>query len=137
MTRWLTVGITAMQAPGYIVNLRSQVPGAIISVTNPEIVSPFTFWFTSIVILTAGTLFVMWLGENITDKGIGNGISLIIMMGILARLPHSFRDEVLLPCKLRVEDWLLFFIELVALGSRDRSHNFARSGYTTNSGQLC
>jgi preprotein translocase subunit SecY len=50
ITRWLTVVITAFQAPGYIVNLRSQVPNAIISVTNPELVSPFTFWFTSIVI---------------------------------------------------------------------------------------
>ena len=83
ITRWLTVVITAFQAPGYIVNLRSQVPGAIISVTNPEIVSPFTFWFTSIVILVAGTIFVMWLGERITDKGLGNGISLIIMIGII------------------------------------------------------
>lgn len=59
ITRFLTVAITALQAPGYIVNLRSQVPSAIISVTNPEIVSPFQFWFTSIVILVAGTLFVI------------------------------------------------------------------------------
>src|SRR6188508_903607 len=57
ITRWLTIIITAFQAPGYIVNLRAQVPGAIISVTNPELVSPFTFWFTSIVILVAGTIF--------------------------------------------------------------------------------
>src|SRR4029078_2846278 len=93
ITRWLTIIITAFQAPGYIVNLRSQVPAAIISVTNPEIVSPFTFWFTSIVILIAGTVFVMWLGERITDKGIGNGISLIIMIGIIARLPGAFVAE--------------------------------------------
>jgi preprotein translocase subunit SecY len=116
MTRWLTVGITAMQAPGYIVNLRSQVPGAIISVTNPELVSPFTFWFTSIVILTAGTLFVMWLGEKITDKGIGNGISLIIMIGIIARLPHALRDEFFS----RVNQGgglVVMLIELVMLGA--------------------
>ena len=87
ITRWLTVIITAFQAPGYIVNLRSQVSGAIVSVSNPELVSPFQFWFTSIVILVAGTMFVMWLGEKITDKGIGNGISLIIMIGIISRLP--------------------------------------------------
>src|SRR3954468_18593713 len=93
ITRYLTVIITAFQAPGYIVNLRSQVPGAIISVTNPGIISPFTFWFTSILILVAGTIFVMWLGERITDKGIGNGISLIIMIGIIARLPAALRDE--------------------------------------------
>ena len=93
ITRWLTVIITGFQAPGYIVNLQAQVPSAIISVSNPELVSPFQFWLTSIVILTAGTIFVMWLGERITDKGIGNGISLIIMIGIIARLPASFRDE--------------------------------------------
>ena len=92
ITRLLTVAITALQAPGYIVNLRAQVPSAIISVTNPEIVSAFQFWFTSIMILVAGTLFVMWLGEKITDKGIGNGISLIIMIGIIARLPASFKE---------------------------------------------
>lgn len=116
MTRWLTVGITAMQAPGYIVNLRSQVPNAIISVTNPELVSPFTFWFTSIIILTAGTLFVMWLGEKITDKGIGNGISLIIMIGIIARLPHALRDEFFS----RVNQGgglVVLLIELVMLGA--------------------
>src|SRR4051812_23088707 len=93
ITRWLTVIICAGQAPGYIVNLRSQAPSAIISVTNPELVSPFQFWFTSIMILIAGTIFVMWLGERITDKGIGNGISLIIMIGIIARLPAALRDE--------------------------------------------
>ena len=116
MTRWLTVGITAMQAPGYIVNLRSQVPNAIISVTNPELVSPFTFWFTSIILLTAGTLFVMWLGEKITDKGIGNGISLIIMIGIIARLPHALRDEFFS----RVNQGgglVVLLIELVMLGA--------------------
>jgi preprotein translocase subunit SecY len=93
ITRYLTVLICAGQAPGYIVNLRTQVPNAIISVTNPEAVSQFTFWFTSIIILMAGTIFVMWLGERITEKGIGNGISLIIMVGIIARLPHSLVDE--------------------------------------------
>jgi preprotein translocase subunit SecY len=92
ITRWLTVIITGFQAPGYIVNLKAQVPAAIIS---GDIVSPFMFWFTSIIILIAGTIFVMWLGERITDKGLGNGISLIIMVGIIARLPHSFRDEFL------------------------------------------
>ncbi len=114
ITRWLTVIITAFQAPGYIVNLRSQVPGAIISVTNPELVSPFTFWFTSIMILVAGTIFVMWLGEKITDKGIGNGISLIIMVGIMARLPISLRDELL--SRLNQGGGLVvFLLELVAL----------------------
>ena len=115
ITRWLTVIITAFQAPGYIVNLRSQVPGAIISVTNPEIVSPFTFWFTSIIILVAGTIFVMWLGEKITDKGIGNGISLIIMIGIIARLPSALRDEVLSRANSN-GGMVVLLLELVALG---------------------
>ncbi len=116
ITRWLTVVITAFQAPGYIVNLRSQVPNAIISVTNPELVSPFTFWFTSIVILIAGTLFVMWLGERITDKGIGNGISLIIMIGIIARLPAALRDEVLSRANSN-GGMVVLLLELVALGA--------------------
>lgn len=116
ITRWLTVAITAFQAPGYIVNLRSQVPGAIISITNPELVSPFMFWFTSIIILVAGTIFVMWLGERITDKGLGNGISLIIMVGIIARLPQSFRDEVLSRANSN-GGMVVLLLELVALGA--------------------
>jgi preprotein translocase subunit SecY len=116
ITRGLTVIITAFQAPGYIVNLRSQVPGAIISITNPDLVSPFQFWFTSIMILIAGTIFVMWLGEKITDKGIGNGISLIIMVGIIARLPVSLRDELL--SRLNQGGGLVvFLLELVALAA--------------------
>ena len=116
ITRWLTVVITAFQAPGYIVNLRSQVPGAIISVTNPELVSPFMFWLTSIVILTAGTIFVMWLGEKITDKGIGNGISLIIMIGIIARLPAALKDEVLSRAN-SSGGMVVLLLELVALAA--------------------
>jgi len=115
ITRWLTIAICAFQAPGYIVNLRSQVPGAIISVTNPDLVSPFTFWLTSIIILTAGTIFVMWLGERITDKGLGNGISLIIMIGIVARLPISLRDELL--SRVNSGGLVVFVIELVALAA--------------------
>lgn len=115
ITRYLTVLITAGQAPGYIVNLRAQVPNAIISVTNPELVSPFTFWFTSIIILIAGTIFVMWLGERITEKGIGNGISLIIMVGIIARLPHALRDEFL--SRLDAGGMVVFLVEILLLGA--------------------
>jgi preprotein translocase subunit SecY len=114
ITRYLTVLICAGQAPGYLVNLKSQVPGAIISVTNPDIVSPTMFWLTAVFILTAGTLFVMWLGERITDKGIGNGISLIIMVGIISRLPASLKDEF----NSRLNDsggLVMFLIEIVAL----------------------
>lgn len=85
ITRFLTIAITAAQAPGYIANLMSQNVGVTIS--------PSLFWFTSIIVLTAGTVFAMWLGERITDKGVGNGISLLIMVGIIASLPQAFLQE--------------------------------------------
>lgn len=87
-TRYLTVIVTAFQAAAYIGYLKS--PG------NAEAIIPaFSsyFWVSTVVILTVGTLFVMWLGEKITDKGLGNGTSIIIMVGILARLPQSFGQE--------------------------------------------
>lgn len=87
MTRYGTVGITAVQAIGFAINLMATSPEAIV-------VSSATFIFTAIVVLTAGTAFVMWLGERITDRGIGNGISLIIMIGIIAALPTNIVNEV-------------------------------------------
>lgn len=84
-TRWLTIAITLGQAPGY---LATQIPSN--AIVNPGF---FSFTFPAIIILSAGTLFVMWLGEKITDKGIGNGISLIIMIGIIANLPTAFLTE--------------------------------------------
>ena len=86
-TRYLTVAVLILQAPTYLVNLSSQLsPSAFI-------MSGIFFKFSSVVILTAGTMFIMWLGEKITDKGIGNGISLIIMIGIVARMPANFIFE--------------------------------------------
>ncbi len=86
ITRFLTVVITMLQAPGYIATQISNKPGA---VTDPGF-----FWMAqSVLILVTGTMFVMWLGEKITDKGIGNGISLLIMIGIIARLPFAFVSE--------------------------------------------
>ncbi len=87
-TRYLTVIVTAFQAAAYIGYLKS--PG------NAEALIPsFSAYFvvSTVVLLTVGTLFVMWLGEKITDKGLGNGTSIIIMMGILARLPESLLQE--------------------------------------------
>ncbi|MCL2417596.1 MAG: preprotein translocase subunit SecY [Bacteroidales bacterium] len=91
-TRLLTIAITVPQAYAYLTNLRNMVP--------PDGITPFDgaapglfFWVSSIVILTAGTLFVMWLGERITEKGIGNGISMIIMIGIIAQLPFALFAE--------------------------------------------
>lgn len=87
-TRYLTVLILALQGPSYLANLRLQVAQAGSSL-------PGGFWFvlSSTIILMAGSMFVMWLGERITDKGIGNGISFIIMIGIIARLPESLIQE--------------------------------------------
>lgn len=87
-TRYLTVLVTALQASAYVAYLNS--PG------YKEAISPAYqpyFWLSTTVVLTAGTLFVMWLGEKITDKGLGNGASVIIMVGILARLPVSMMQE--------------------------------------------
>ena len=87
-TRWLTVGILFFQAPSYLINLKMQAGGALASGIN-------WVWFmaASSIILSAGSMFILWLGERITDKGIGNGISLIIMIGIIARLPQAFVQE--------------------------------------------
>lgn len=86
-TRYLTVAILVLQAPTYLVNLHAQLPSTAFILTGTF------FTVSSVIILTAGTMFVMWLGEKITDKGIGNGISLIIMIGIIARLPADFIFE--------------------------------------------
>ena len=94
ITRYLTVIIVALQAPAYIANAVSRLPAGAITPFDPTITSPQPFfWFSSTIILIAGTLFIMWLGEKITDKGIGNGISLIIMIGIIARLPGALVQE--------------------------------------------
>jgi len=86
-TRYLTIAVLVLQAPTYLLNLQAQIPA------SAFILSGFFFKFSSVIILTAGTMFVMWLGEKITDKGIGNGISLIIMIGIVARMPSNFIFE--------------------------------------------
>lgn len=89
ITRYLTVAILLFQAPMYMYNLRAQVGGA----------GAFTvdfgpsFLITSTIILAAGSMFILWLGERITDKGVGNGVSLIIMIGIIARFPSSLAEE--------------------------------------------
>jgi len=116
ITRWLTVAITAFQAPAYITNLISQLPAQAISPFDPNITSPSTFfWISSIVILVAGTLFVMWLGERITEKGIGNGISLIIMIGIIARLPFALFGEFISRMEQQGGGLVYFVIEIAVL----------------------
>jgi preprotein translocase subunit SecY len=104
-TRYLTIGITALQAIGY---LKSQI-----TANQMEIANPF-FTVLNIFVLTAGTMFVMWLGEKITDKGIGNGISLIIMVGIIAALPGAFLSE-LNARNAGAGGLVTFIVEIVAL----------------------
>jgi preprotein translocase subunit SecY len=87
ITRYLTVVILILQAPGYLLNLHQTLPEAAF------ILKGFFFTASSVAILAAGSMFIMWLGEKITDKGIGNGISIIIMIGIIARLPFNFVAE--------------------------------------------
>jgi preprotein translocase subunit SecY len=91
ITRWLTIGITMVQGPAYITNIRSILPET--AFLSEASLSPGMFWFSAMIILTSGTIFAMWLGERITEKGIGNGISLLIMIGIIARFPTSFMQE--------------------------------------------
>ncbi len=87
-TRYLTVIVTAFQAAAYIGYLKSPANAEALIVAYGNF-----FWISTVIVLTVGTLFVMWLGEKITDKGLGNGTSLIIMIGILARLPQAFGQE--------------------------------------------
>ena len=110
-TRWLTIIILLFQAPSYLLNLRTQAAGAL----NPELDWTF-FIISSTVILAAGSMFILWLGERITDKGIGNGVSLIIMLGIIARLPQAFGQELVARLNnLNGGGLIMFALELVIL----------------------
>lgn len=97
-TRYLTVFILLFQGPSYLLNLKAQITNAVqAAAQRGEFLAemPDTFWFiaSSVILLCAGSLFVMWLGERITDKGIGNGISFVIMVGIIARFPSAVIQE--------------------------------------------
>lgn len=118
MTRYLTVVILIFQSPAYIANLASQLPPEGIMPFNPNVThhSVFSFFgISSIIILTAGSMFVMWLGERITDKGIGNGISLIIMIGIIARLPFSLFSELVSRMEQKGGGLVFFVVEIAFL----------------------
>ena len=114
ITRWLTIAVTALQAPAYLTNVVNQLPATAFIPFNGTHPGAF-FWVSSCVILTAGTLFVMWLGEKITDKGIGNGISLIIMIGIIARLPFALFGEFVSRLEQQGGGLVMFLVELVVL----------------------
>ena len=123
-TRYLTILIICIQGPAYMANLHNQIPASAFIAVNQLGWSNFWFNLVSTVILLGGTMFVMWLGERITDRGIGNGISLIIMIGIIARLPFAFAAEIAEkfntngaggPLLLIVELVILFFVFIAAI----------------------
>lgn len=129
LTRMLTVAITLVQGGGYLTLLKT-TPGAVDPSVHPSI-----FWLSNIIILSTGTIFAMWLGEKITDKGIGNGISLIIMIGIISKLPTSFAAEVLtqfqssifgLIIELAVFFFIVLFTVLAVQGVRKIPIQFAK-----------
>ena len=109
ITRYLTVAILILQAPGYLANLHFQLPDTAFALKG------IYFTVTSTIILIAGTMFVMWLGERITEKGIGNGISLIIMIGIIARLPFAFTAEFFNRAEEMAGGLVMFLVEMIVL----------------------
>lgn len=118
ITRYLTVVILIFQSPAYIANLVSQLPAEAIYPFSTAVTSHSIFSFfglSSLIILTAGSMFVMWLGERITDKGLGNGISLIIMIGIIARLPFALFSELISRMEQKGGGLVFFVVEIAVL----------------------
>jgi len=107
-TRFLTIAVTAVQAPGYLATQVYNIPGAVL-------IDGSWFMIQSTMILVTGTMFVMWLGERITDKGIGNGISLIIMIGIISRLPFAITSEFGSRLQSSGGGLIMFLLEIVFL----------------------
>ena len=110
-TRYLTILIIAIQGPAYIANMRAQLPASAFLV---QMGSGWYAFFATLILL-GGSMFVMWLGERITDRGIGNGISLIIMIGIIARLPSALYLELMEKFTKTTGGILMFIVELIVL----------------------
>ncbi|CDN30998.1 Preprotein translocase secY subunit [Mucinivorans hirudinis] len=108
-TRYLTIGILVIQGPAYLAGLHQLLPA------SAFLLSGFFFTFMATIVLIAGTMFVMWLGEKITDKGLGNGVSLIIMIGIVARLPHALIAEINSRFTTAGGGFVMLIVELVLL----------------------
>ncbi|MFY9116364.1 MAG: preprotein translocase subunit SecY [Bacteroidales bacterium] len=108
-TRYLTILILALQGPAYLTNLHAQLP------ESAFLLSGFSFNIFATIVLIGGTMFIMWLGERITDRGLGNGISLIIMVGIVARLPFAFTAEVGARLGQTAGGLLMLVVELIVL----------------------
>jgi preprotein translocase subunit SecY len=112
ITRVLTIAILLFQAPTYLINLKAQTAGSGAFLVGDG----FGFMFASTIILAAGSMFVLWLGERITDKGIGNGVSIIIMIGIIARMPGAIIEEFTSALSGAAGGGVIFFfIEMIAL----------------------
>ena len=109
-TRYLTVLILLLQAPAYLMNLSSQL-----AATGAQLPAGFWFQAYATIILAGGSMFVLWLGERITDKGIGNGISFIILVGIIARLPQALSAEFLFRLNSAAGGMVAFLAEIVFL----------------------
>lgn len=109
-TRYLTILILLVQAPSYLLNLKAQAGPALNSSLDWTL-----FMITSTVILAAGSMFILWLGERITDKGIGNGVSFIILIGIIARFPQSLFQELVSRMTERTGGLIMFLVEIVFL----------------------
>ena len=106
-TRYLTVAILLLQGPAYLVNLRVQMGAAF--------PSGWSFLVVSTIVLAAGSMFIMWLGERITDRGLGNGISFIILIGIIARLPLALAQEFTNRFTSQQGGLVIFLVEIVFL----------------------
>ena len=109
-TRYLTIAILLVQAPSYLLNLKMQAGPSLNASLDWTL-----FMVTSTIILAAGSMFILWLGERITDKGIGNGISFIILIGIIARLPQSLFQELISRMTDKTGGLIMFLIEIVFL----------------------
>ena len=109
-TRYLTIIILLVQAPSYLLNLKMQAGPSLNASLDWTL-----FMITSTIILAAGSMFILWLGERITDKGIGNGISFIILIGIIARLPQSLFQELISRMTDKTGGLVMFLIEIVFL----------------------
>ena len=108
-TRYLTIVILAIQGPAYLTNLHNQLP------KEAFLLQGFAFNLFATLVLIGGTMFIMWLGERITDRGVGNGISLIIMIGIVARLPHALIAEIGTRMNASVGGPLMLLVEFILL----------------------
>lgn len=113
ITRWLTIAICLVQAPAYLTLLQSQLLPYNGAFHSAYLLAPTNFWFLvpSVIILVTGTIFTMWMGEKITDRGIGNGISIIIMVGILADLPQALLNAF----ELDTTGGIAFMMEILGL----------------------